>query len=485
MPSNRRNFLRKLTVGTGAILTGLPSFANVVSDENDRLKLYNLKLSAESFNMCGYAAPKIDKVRIGIIGLGMRGPGAVERMSFIEGVEIKALCDQYPDRVAAAQKILEKKGLPKATEYSGSKDAWKELCNREDIDLVYITTPWSWHTPMAVYAMLHGKHAATEVPAAQTIEECWQLVETSEKTKKHCMMLENCCYDFFELLTLNMTRNGMFGELVHAEGAYIHDLRSLNFDKKGYAEMWRLKENGKRNGNLYPTHGLGPVAQCLNINRGDQMDYLVSMSSNDFIMGAMAKERAATDTFYNEFKDKQYRGDMNTTVIRTIKGKTIMVQHDVSSPRPYSRIHLISGTKGMASKWPAPQKISFGESWIKEEEYKKLEEQYTLPLVKHIGAIAKNVGGHGGMDFIMDWRLIDNLRNGLPLDQDVYDAALWSSVAPLSEKSVASRSRSMDIPDFTKGAYKINKPVNLTLDGGGNTTIRNIAEKENNQLKIN
>lgn len=482
MSSNRRKFLRNITIGAGGMVTGLPTFASVISDEQDRLLLKNIQPAGRGFNMCGYAAPKMDKVRIGIIGLGMRGPGAVERMSFIEGVEIKALCDQYPDRVAAAQLILEKKGLPKATEYSGNKDTWKELCNRPDIDLVYITTPWSWHTPMAVYAMLHGKHAATEVPAARTIDECWQLVETSEKTKKHCMMLENCCYDFFELLTLNMNRNGMFGELVHAEGAYIHDLRSLNFDKKGYAEMWRLKENASRNGNLYPTHGLGPVAQCMNINRGDQMDYLVSMSSNDFIMGAMAKEKAATDDFYNEFKDKQYRGDMNTTVIKTVKGKTIMVQHDVSTPRPYSRIHLISGTKGMANKWPDPQKISFGEGWIKEEEYKLLEEKYTLPIVKHIGAIAKNVGGHGGMDFIMDWRLIDNLRNGLPLDEDVYDAALWSAIAPLSEKSVANRSRSMDIPDFTKGAWKTNQPVNLTLDGGGNTEIRKVIEEQSKKL---
>ncbi|MEP7108359.1 MAG: Gfo/Idh/MocA family oxidoreductase [Ferruginibacter sp.] len=485
MKSKRRNFLRSIALGTGSLVTGLPSFANEIIEDSDRLMQNKSKPRPGAFNMSGYAAPKMDKVRIGIIGLGQRGPGAVERMSFIEGVEIKALCDQYPDRVSAAQKILEKKGLPKATEYSGSKEAWKELCNRPDIDLVYITTPWSWHTPMAVYAMMHGKHAASEVPAAKTIEECWQLVETSEKTKKHCMMLENCCYDFFELLTLNMTRNGLFGELVHAEGAYLHDLRELNFSKKGYAEMWRLKENASRNGNIYPTHGLGPVAQCLNINRGDQMDYLVSLSSNDFIMGAIAKERAATDNFYSEFKDKQFRGDMNTSVIKTVKGKTIMVQHDVSSPRPYSRIHLISGTKGIAQKWPDPPKISFGEGWINETEYKALEEKYTLPIVKHMGAIAKNVGGHGGMDFIMDWRLIDCLRNGLPLDQDVYDAALWSSISPLSEKSVANRARSMDVPDFTKGAWKTNQPVNLTLDGGGNTEIRKVPAEGSKQLKIN
>ena len=480
MSSNRRKFLRNVTLGAGGMVTGLPTFASVIADESDRSLLRDKQPAKGGFNMSGYAAPKMDKVRIGIIGLGMRGPDAVERMSFIEGVEIKALCDQYPERVTKAQQILIKKGLPKATEYSGSKDAWKELCNRPDIDLVYITTPWSWHTPMAVYAMEHGKHAASEVPAAKTIEECWQLVETSEKTKKHCMMLENCCYDFFELLTLNMTRNGMFGELVHAEGAYLHNLLDLNFDKNGYAEMWRLKENASRNGNIYPTHGLGPVAQCMNINRGDQMDYLVSTSSNDFLMSVTAKERAAKDAFYNEFKDKQYRGDMNTTTIKTMKGKTIMVQHDVTTPRPYSRIHLISGTKGMASKWPDPHRISFGESgWIKDEEFKALEEKYTLPIVKHIGEIAKNVGGHGGMDFIMDWRLIDNLRNGLPIDQDVYDAALWSSIAPLSEKSVANRSRSMDIPDFTKGAWKTNKPVNLTLDGGGNTTVRKGAAETN------
>ena len=285
--------------------------------------------------MCGYAAPKLDKVRIGIIGLGMRGPGAVERLSLIDGVEIVALCDKIPDRASAQQKVLLETGRPKAREYSG-ENGWKALCESNDIDLVYTCTPWHLHTPIAVYAMLHGKHAATEVPAAKTIDECWQLVETSEKTKKHCMMLENCCYDFFEQLTLNMARQGMFGELVHAEGAYIHNLLDLNFDKNGYADMWRLKEN-YRNGDLYPTHGLGPIAQCLNINRGDRMDYLVSVSTNDFQMHDEAVKRAAQDNFYQQFTGKSFRGNMNTCIIRTINGKSIMVQHDVSSPRPYSR----------------------------------------------------------------------------------------------------------------------------------------------------
>jgi hypothetical protein len=472
MSSNRRDFLRNLTLGSGALVTGLSANAEDSSVIRQPSPVPRHAGSAIQ-NMSGFAAPKMDKVRIGIIGLGMRGPGAVERMCFIEGAEVTALCDKFPDRVEKAQAILAKAGLPKARAYSGN-DGWKALCEWDGVDLIYICTPWNLHTPMAVRAMQNGKHVATEVPAAVTLEEAWQLVETSEKTKKHCMMLENCCYDFFEMLTLNMARNGLFGELLHAEGAYIHDLRDLNFSKTGYADMWRLKENANRNGNLYPTHGLGPIAQCMNINRGDRMDHLVSMSTNDFQMNAMAREKAASDDFYKPYVDKPYRGNMNTTLIRTEKGKTIMVQHDVTSPRPYSRIHLISGTMGAASKWPSPERISFGHSWLKPEEFKAMQDKYTPPLIKHIGEIARNVGGHGGMDFVMDWRLIDCLRNGLPLDQDVYDAALWSAVGPLSEQSVAKKSRTVDVPDFTRGAWKTNKPHRLDLEGGGNTAVRKL-----------
>jgi hypothetical protein len=414
----------------------------------------------------------------------MRGPGAVERISNIEGVEIKALCDEHLDRVEKAQKILVENGLPPAKSYGGNKEAWKEMCQSPDLDLIYICTPWQLHTPMAVFAMENGKHTATEVPACTTIDEAWQLVETSEKTKKHCMMLENCCYDFFELLALNMARQGFFGELVHAEGAYIHDLRDLNFSKDGYTEMWRLKHNQHRNGNLYPTHGLGPVCQALNINRGDKMDYLTSMSSNDFQMAAMAKDLAANDEFYKEFLTNAYRGNMNTTNVRTEKGKTIMIQHDVTSPRPYSRIHLISGTKGVASKWPEPERIATGHEWFDEAKMKEMHEQFTPEIVKRVGEMAKKIGGHGGMDFMMDWRLIDCLRNGLPLDQDVYDAALWSSIAPLSEWSVANRSNSINVPDFTCGSYKTNETVDITLSKGGNTGVRQTTKISGKQLKI-
>lgn len=467
MSQQRRDFLK--WAGLGLVGSALP-YVSAAETPAQLLQL-SAKVHQQKFNMCGYAAPKIPIVRIGVVGLGMRGPGAVDRLSKIEGVEIRALCDLLPERVDKMKKQLENT-KHQAEGYSGSVYAWKKMVDRNDLDLIYIATPWDWHTPMAVYAMEAGKHVAVEVPAAKTLEECWQLVETSERTKKHCMMLENCCYDFFELMTLSMKRDGFFGEIVHTEGAYIHDLLWLNFMKEedgGYQDMWRLKEN-YRNGNLYPTHGLGPICQIMDINRGDQMDYLTSLSSHDFQMGDKARELAEKDPFFGSFTEKRYGGNMNTTIIKTKKGKSIMVQHDVTSPRPYSRLHTISGTEGFAQKYPQA-KIAKGHSWMKDEEMKALEARYTPEIVKKVGELAKQIGGHGGMDFMMDWRLIDCLRNGLPLDQDVYDAALWSAIAPLSEWSVANRSNSIDVPDFTGGAWKSNSPVEITLKGGGTTKV--------------
>jgi predicted dehydrogenase len=471
MKSNRRSFL-KISSLLGLGLSGF-NFINgqaAKTLEKDLTRSQNYTRGDQHFNMCGYAAPKLETVRIGFIGLGNRGPGAVVRMSKIQGVDIKGLCDLRPEKANAAKELVANT-THKPVVYTGNENEWKKLCERPDIDLIYIATPWHLHTPMAVYAMNQGKHVCVEVPAAKTIEECWQLVETSERTRKHCVILENCCYDFFELLTLNMARQGYFGEIVHGEGAYIHDLLESNFSKTKYHNMWRLKEN-YRNGNLYPTHGLGPVAQVMNINRGDKMDYLVSMASNDFMMGPMAKELAAKDDFYKPYANKSYRGNMNTTTIRTAKGKTIMLQHDVTSPRPYSRIHLVSGTKGAALKYPLPGRIANGhEDWLTEEQFKSLEEKYQPVIVKKVGEMAKQIGGHGGMDFLMDWRVIDCLRNGLPMDMDVYDAALWSAIAPLSEKSIASRSNSVTVPDFTAGSWKTNKPVDILLQQGGNTKV--------------
>lgn len=471
MKSNRRNFL-KLTGLAGIGLAG-NSVLKAFGSKPDMLSFpgnSNLAGTArpQKFNMCGYAAPKIDTVRIGFIGLGNRGPGHVSSMSLLEGVEIKALCDIVPEEVEKTMKRIESTGF-KPELYSGDQEAWKKMCDRNDIDLVYICTPWNMHASMAVYAMEHGKHVAIEVPAAITLDECWQLVETSEKTRMHCMMMENCCYDFFELLTLNMARQGFFGEIVHGEGAYIHTLLESNFNKKGYWNMWRLRENSNRRGNLYPTHGLGPVCQIMNINRGDKMDFLVAVMSRDFQMNEMAKKLAATDDFYKQFVDKPYRGNMTTTTIMTSMGRTIMVQHDVTSPNVYSRIHKISGTKAAALKYPLPAKISVGDEWVSDEEMKTLEEKYTPAIIRKVGELAKKVGGHGGMDFLENWRLIDCLRNGLPLDQDVYDAALWSAIAPLSEWSVAHKSNPVKVPDFTRGSWQMNPPVDLTLEKGGTT----------------
>jgi predicted dehydrogenase len=473
MENKRRSFL-KLTglagfgVFGGGIFKGFAKDVQGKGESNSEQTDYK-----QQFNMSGYAAPKLDTVRIGFIGLGQRGPGHLNNMTKLMGIKINGLCDIRESSVKKAAKLLDGTSH-QPTLYSGDKDAWKKLCEREDIDAVYIATPWDMHVPMAVYAMEHGKHAFVEVPAAITLDQCWQLVETSERTRKHCMMLENCCYDFFELLTLNMARQGYFGDIIHGEGAYLHNLLGLNFDKNGYYDMWRLKQNATRNGNIYPTHGLGPLCQLMNINRGDKMDYLVSMSGNDFSMEKKAEELAAKDDFFKPFTGKHYRGNMNTISIRTQSGRTIMIQHDVSSPNIYSRIHKITGTKGTALKYPLPGKISNStkEDWVSDSEMKELEKKYQPAIVKKIGELAKEVGGHGGMDFLMDWRVIDCLRNGLPLDQDVYDAALWSSISPLSEKSVANRSSAVDIPDFTNGSWKTNKPVDILLEQGGTTKVK-------------
>ncbi|RPH28486.1 MAG: gfo/Idh/MocA family oxidoreductase [Bacteroidales bacterium] len=404
-------------------------------------------------------ADPIDTVRVAIIGLGMRGQGAVSRLSYIPETKIVALADVVPSNVEMAQNTLKEMGRPKADGYTDTED-WKEICKREDIDLVYICTHWDLHTPIAVYAMENGKHVASEVPAALTIEQAWQLVNTAEKTRKHMMMLENCNYDFFEMATLNMAQQGLFGEIVHAEGAYNHDLRFLLFDEKtGYWDMWRLKHNEKANGNLYPTHGLGPIAHALNIHRGDRMEYLVSVSSNQFGLTEYAKEKFGEDS---EYAKKNYmKGDMSTTIIKTAKGKTMMIQHNITNPRPYSRIHMISGTKGFAQKWPLTG-ISLdpnGHSFLSEKSLDSLLSKYEHPIVKEVGEKARQVGGHGGMDFIMDYRLIYCLHNGLPLDQDVYDAAEWSSIIELSRVSVANQGMPVKIPDFTRGAWDELKTV--------------------------
>lgn len=456
MKGNSRNFLKQITVGTIAI-GFIPTSHGEKSISAKIENLSNETDGEQYFNMCGYRAPKLETVRVGFIGIGNRGYSNLNQMTYLEGVEIKAICDIVQFRIDEVQQLLIKRNLPKVQVYTGSDEEWKKVCEHPDIDLISIAVPRGpLHAQISVYAMNCGKHVAVEVPAISTVDEAWEVVETSEKTRKHCYMMENCCYDFFELLTLNMVRQGFFGDIIHADAAYIHYQKI--YEKPRDISMWRLEESQHYGGNLYPTHGLGPVCQAMNINRGDKFDYMISMSSNDFILGKKVAELAETDSFYKRYDTDSYKGNMNTSVIRTEKGRTIMLQHDTSSPRVYSRIHLLSGTKGTAQKYPYPARISIGHEWLSEKETEKINQQYMPEIVKRIGEMAKKVGGHGGMDFLMTWRLIDCLRNGLPMDIDVYDAAAWSVIIPLSQWSEFNHSKPVDIPDFTGGHGKTTGP---------------------------
>lgn len=412
-------------------------------------------------HVLGLTTPKMDTVRVGFIGLGMRGPGAVRRFTHIPGTKVVALCDLHADRVERTQTILDEAGLPRAAEYSGSEDAWKELCQRDDIDLVYIATDWKRHAPMMIYAMEQGKHVACEVPAVMTMEEIWDVINTAERTQKHCMQLENCVYDFFELTTLNMVQQGVLGEVLYAEGAYIHQLEDF-WDS--YEGDWRLQYNKEHRGDVYATHGMGPACQALDIHRGDKMNYLVAMDSKPVSIPAYLKEKRGEEV--TDFKNGQH----TMTMIKTEKGKTIHIQHDVASPRPYSRMYLVQGTEGFASKYPVsgyalkPTAVEndgsvpnhenlSAHSYVSDEVKASLMEKYKHPIHIELEEQAKRVGGHGGMDFIMDYRLVYCLQNGLPLDMDVYDLAEWCCLAPLTALSLENNSAPVAIPDFTRGHW--------------------------------
>lgn len=405
-------------------------------------------------------APPLETVRVGFIGLGMRGPDAVERFSQIEGTDIKGLCDVEADRVEECQKLLEKLGRPRAVGYSGSTEAYKAMCDRDDIDLIYICTDWVHHVPLAVYAMEHGKHVAIEVPAAMTLDEIWLLINTSERTRRHCMMLENCVYDFFEIAVLNMAQQGLFGEVLHVEGSYLHNLDDFWPE---YWNNWRLDYNMKHRGDIYPTHGIGPDCQVLNIHRGDRMEYLVAMDTKP-CNGPKVVKRLMNQ----ECPDFQ-NGDQTSTLIRTVNGKTMLIQHDVLTPRPYSRMYQVVGSDGYASKYPVRQ-LLFRTGMLDETEspdYQNLNahaalpdslckamlQKYLPPFVQELEEKARQVGGHGGMDFIMDYRLVYCLQNGLPLDMDVYDMAEWCCLGPLTRISLENGSAPVAVPDFTRGAW--------------------------------
>ena len=415
------------------------------------------------------STPRLQTVRVAFVGLGMRGPGAVNRFTHISGVQIVALCDYEANRAEACQKYLRAKGLPPADIYSGEK-GYEELCKRSDIDLVYIATDWDHHFPVAKCAMENGKHAAVEVPSAMNLDECWQLVDLSEKTQKHCMILENCCYDYYELNALNMAQNGVFGEVLRAEGAYIHNLDDFwghywhnPSDSLSKKVGWRMAYNSKNRGDVYATHGLGPVAQCLDIHRGDRFTVLTAMDTKS-VHGKEYMEKATGEPC-NDYRN----GDHTTTLMRTANGKVVETQHNVMNPQPYNRLFKLTGTKGYATKYPQPKfaldskqlqesgvspKIDnlSSHGFLPDAEAKKLEEKYEHPIIKKYGEAGREMG-HGGMDFMMDARLVYCLQNGLPLDMDVYDLAEWSCLAELGTLSMDNNCAAVAFPDFTRGQW--------------------------------
>lgn len=403
-----------------------------------------------------FAAPRLDRVRVGFVGVGGMGMVHVENLLEIEGVELRAICDIVPARVRRAQELVVAAGQPRPAGYDRGPRDFERLCAEADVDLVYNATPWEWHVPIALAAMRHGKHSATEVPAALTLDECWQLVEAAERHRRHCVMMENCCYDRLELLALHLTRRGLLGEILHGECGYNHDLRAVKFSDEGEG-LWRRAHSIARNANLYPTHGLGPVAQCMDVNRGNRFDYLVSMSGPSRGLQAWAAEHYPPG---HPRRAEEYRlGDVNVTLLRTARGQTIYLTHDTNLPRPYSRKFVLQGTRGLVEGYPrrvyvegssaAPHRWDPVEAWF---------EQYDHPLWRS-ERVRRAARGHGGMDFIEDWRLIHCLRNSLPTDQDVYDAAAWSAIIPLTERSVAGRSRAVDVPDFTRGGWRTAPPL--------------------------
>ena len=391
-----------------------------------------------------------DVVRIGFVGCGGRGMSLLNDLLGVPKVEIKAVCDILPDRTAMAQALAEKRGQKRPEAYTKGELHYEEMVRRDDLDVVYIPTPWRWHVRMAVAAMEAGKHAVVEVPAAVTLEECWKLVEVSERTKRHCIMIENCCYGYNEMLVNRMVKAGLFGELLHAECAYNHDLRKILFENRSEG-LWRRAEHIGRNGNLYPTHGLGPVAWYLGIHKGDRFDHMVSMSSPE--AGLTAHRKATVPAGDPKWQEKYDCGDVNTSLLKTAQGRTIVLQHDVSNPRPYDRINLVAGTKGIFRDYPARLYLEGQQGGEKFVPLKEWKARYEDPLWTELKKVASK-GGHGGMDYVMNWRLVDCVRRGLVPDLNVYDAAAWSAPTPLSEKSVAAGSAPVKFPDFMRGRWK-------------------------------
>jgi hypothetical protein len=410
-------------------------------------------------SMSGFVAPRLKRVRVGFVGVGARGFYALKRLAFIPGVDVAAFCDIDEAAMKKCRDFIAQKNLSPAREFFGPQ-AYRDLCQWDGVDVVYACTPWKLHAPVALEAMRCDKHSFVEVPATMDVDGCWELVETSEKTRRHCMMLENCCYGDNEMLALNMCRQGVLGRTVYGEAGYLHSGVTRGHKVSQFRAEWYQEHRG----NYYPTHGLGPVAQYMNINRGDRFDYLNSMETKS--IGDLIREG---DPRWNGENIEIYRkyviGGYNSSLIRTVNGQMILLNLSCSVPHPYSRINTIQGTHGVFMDYPLRIDIEktpgSGSRDFSEKRTQEYREKYRHPLWRKLGELAKAAGGHGGMDFLMDLRWVYCLQNGLPLDMDVYDLASWSCLCEITEKSQARRGAPMEIPDFTRGAWKKNAPLGI------------------------
>ncbi len=451
---------RSILKGTAAAASMGPLFASAATAGKAGSDIGGLLTGPPQKNptMIGVPFEKHDVIRFGVIGTGVRGTTTLAEMLKFPGVEVTAICDVLPSKTGDAVKLIESMGKPVPAVVVDGDHGFERLVERDDVDFVYIATPWEWHFPQAMAALKAGKHVGCEVPLSYDLEEMWQLVDASEAARKHCMMLENCCYDYDELLVLNMVRAGAFGELVHGEAAYNHDLRSILLGTSDRGK-WRRHHHTLRDSNLYPTHGLGPVANYMNINRGDRFKSIVSMSSGCFGLNQYREDHVAKGD--PMFAEKYICGDYNTSLIKTDKSKSVLLQHNESLPRPYDRINLIHGTKGVFRGYPSRIYLDADvkddkdlDVWKNLDPYK---EKYEHSLWRLEGEIARKTGGHGGMDYLMTYRLVECLREGLVPDMDVYDATTWSAPGPLSQISVAGGSIPIDFPDFTRGRWEAKR----------------------------
>jgi predicted dehydrogenase len=458
---NRRNFIKKTSLSAASIYLATNASCSGLDE----------RPSSGGSYMGDFAAPKLETVKIAIIGVGARGSGHARQLASIEGTEIVAISDLYEDLVDRAVQRCKEAGKGRhqsIARYFGEEEAWKVMLRETKPDMVIVATNWKNHAPMAIEAMEQGAHAFVEVPIAVTVDEMWNLVDTSERTQRHCMMMENVNYGRDELLYLNLCRKGIIGELLHAEAAYIHELRFQMEEQERGTGSWRTHHYAERNGNLYPTHGLGPVAQYMNIGRGEDMfKTLVSFSTPARGRALYAEKNYPENHKWNELTYKG--GDLNTSLIKTHLGRTVMVQWDETSPRPYTRHNLIQGTTGTLAGFPTRVALEGGvpgatdshHSWAQGDALASLYEEFEHPLFKRVGALAEKMGGHGGMDFLMLFRIVECLREGLPLDQNVYEGCLWSAVGPLSEASVAQEGMPQAFPDFTRNQWNTTLPLDI------------------------